>query len=199
MQPFDVLMAETMLTMVAAPLAAVAVRTLRPVAAAIVLATALSMLGHWAAAGAAAPPLLPLLAVHATLGAAALALAAIGACARTFFTDPLDAGAAAVATAAIAGAGVFALGPAAIDLPERILNLALAASPIVAVASAANVDLFRGEMLYHLSPIAHRQFEYPLWYAAAGSYLVVAAAAVGAAAGIRRTSAIPSNNSLYRG
>jgi hypothetical protein len=118
-----------------------------------------------------------LAASHAALGAAVIGCAALGAAARACFPNELDAAACSLLTVMAAGFGVFVIGPAAIDLPAAALNLALVASPVVAVASAADIDLFRGDLLYHLSPIAHRQFDYPQWYSAAGLYFVVAAAA----------------------
>jgi hypothetical protein len=102
------------------------------------------------------------------------------------FADVLDAVACSVATSLIVGFGVFVIGPAASELPTRLLNLMLVANPLIATASAANVDLFRGELLYQLSPIAHREFDYPAWYVAATLYCVVAAAASLAAASAHR-------------
>lgn len=101
---------------------------------------------------------------HATLGVTGLALAALGAWLGSTFHDPLDAAAFSTGAALVAALGLFALGPLGSDLSTGIVNAALSASPIVSVAWATNVDLLRIELLYRISPLAHRQFEYPVWY-----------------------------------
>jgi len=128
-------------------------------------------------------------AVHVTLGGAILALAAIGAVCRAMCDDALDAIAVSVMAGVAAAFGVFSLGALAADMPTPLLNLLLAANPVVAVASAANIDVFRGALLYRLSPIAHREFQYPAWQWAAAIYGCVSVAAFLAAARVRRTRA----------
>lgn len=110
---------------------------------------------------------------HATLAAAALASAAIGALSGRFFADVLDA---AAASGVIVLAATFALlvaGDVAGGLPIAVIDAGLTASPLVAVASAADIDLLRSDTWYHASPIAHRSFSYPVWYHAAGSYALI--------------------------
>ena len=98
---------------------------------------------------------------HAILWAAALALMALGAACSAAFGESLDAAACAVGLALLATAGLFAAGPALDSVPRALLDGALTVNPIVATAAAANVDIFRMEPLYRLSPIAHRPIEYP--------------------------------------
>jgi len=117
------------------------------------------------------------LAVLTTLAAAVLALAGTGAVCRAVFADPLDRIAAVLLIATVTLLGVFALGDITATLPTAALNLLLLASPVVAVASAAQIDIFHLRALYELSPIAHREFQYPAWPAAAALYGCVALAA----------------------
>ena len=118
-----------------------------------------------------------LLAAHVTLGAAALALAMVGVLASATFRDVLDGAGVSMSVGAIAGLGILLIGPPAADIPTPALNAVLLASPIVATAAAANIDLLRTPTLYRLSPIAHTRFDYPEWYVATAAYLLTAAAA----------------------
>ena len=115
-----------------------------------------------------------LLRSHATLGAAALALGSLGVLCGTVFRDVLDAAAVAVILSIVVSAGLLVAGPAVADAPQPVIDAGLAASPLVATASAAGVDIIRGEVLYRLSPIAHRRFEYPAWHVATVAYLIAA-------------------------
>jgi hypothetical protein len=98
---------------------------------------------------------------HALVWAAALALMALGAACSAAFAESLDAAACAVGLAVLVGAGVFAAGPALDRVPRTLLEGALIVNPVVATAAAANVDIFRMEPLYRLSPLAHTAIEYP--------------------------------------
>jgi hypothetical protein len=108
---------------------------------------------------------------HAIFWAAALLLAALGAMCAAWVAEPLDAAASALAIALIVGLGLFAAGPVIETMPRRLVDVALLANPIVASAAAANVDIFRMEPFYRLSPLAHIQIDYPapvstfIWYA----------------------------------
>jgi hypothetical protein len=124
--------------------------------------------------------------VHLTLGAATLALSALGIWCGSAFRDPLDAAAWSLAVPLIATCGLLSLGSFSADLPTPIVNAALLANPIVAVASAANIDLLRFEFLYQVSPIVHRTFDYPTWYAAVACFSVAALIAATGAAHARR-------------
>lgn len=123
---------------------------------------------------------------QATLGTAAFAMAAIGRFCRAAFEDVLDATACSLVLTVALTFGILVMGPPAGDLPTPVVNLALAASPLVATSSAAHVDVLRSEPLYHLSPIAHRRFEYPQWYSASALYASIAAAGFFAASRARR-------------
>jgi hypothetical protein len=123
-----------------------------------------------------------LLISHATLWAAALGLAGIGALAAAMFADALDAAASAVGIAVLAAAAVFVSGPLLDGAPASVVRAALLASPVAGAASAADIDIFRTDPLYRLSPLAHMRFDYPSWSAAAAAYLAVATACLTATA-----------------
>jgi len=126
------------------------------------------------------------MASHLTLAAAALALAALGAWCGSTFLDPLDAGACSVAVALVATCGLFAAGSLVADLPTPVVNAALLTNPIIAVTSAANIDLLRSDFLYQISPIAHRHFEYPVWYLAVTCFSCISLCAAGGVVRARR-------------
>jgi len=109
---------------------------------------------------------------HATLGAAALALASMGALCRQQLRDPLDAVACSTLLAGLVSFGVLLAGPLIQDLPSVITNVALLASPVVATAASAQIDILRSETFYQISSIAHRRFDYPAWDVATGVYLI---------------------------
>lgn len=113
---------------------------------------------------------------HTTLWAASLALAALGAVCASTFSDPLDAAACSVGVALLTATGVLVVGPAVAEAPTGAINAALVASPIVATASAANIDILRTDVLYRLSPLAHIRFDYPAWHSAFACYVVFALA-----------------------
>ena len=160
---------EAAVLVVAAPLSGVALATRRfrgALLAVVLFGLALLIsagwtmaLWNWSSAAARS-----ILVSHATLAVIGLALAALGGWFGSTLRDPLDAAAFSSSMALVAAVGLFATGPLAADLPTWIVNAALSASPIVSVASAADVDLLRTDLLYRLSPLAHRQFEYPTWY-----------------------------------
>ena len=127
---------------------------------------------------------------HLTLGAATLALGALGVWCGSAFRDPLDAAASSLAAALVATCGLLCLGSFSADLPTPIVNAALLANPIVAVASAANIDLLRFEFLYQTSPIVHRTFDYPTWYLAVACFSVAALIATAGAAHARRLEGV---------
>jgi len=122
-------------------------------------------------------PVPSLVRAQLVVAAAAFAFGAIGFCATAIFTDVLDAAACSLVAALLLSGGVFVAGGPLADASTTALNGALTASPIVAAAAAADVDLFRSAFLYDRSPVAHRLFHYPDWYMAAALYLAIAAAA----------------------
>lgn len=119
---------------------------------------------------------------HVTLAVIGLALAAFGGWVGVSFRDPLDAAAVSAGTALVAALGLFAAGPMAADLPTAVVNAALSANPLVAAASAADVDLLRTDLLYRVSPLAHRSFDYPSWYSPLAVYGTVLLVSLVAAA-----------------
>lgn len=111
---------------------------------------------------------------HAVMAAVGLALAGFGALLGTVLEDELDAAAASLAVALLAGGGVLFAGTLTGVAPRPIVDGLLAASPFVAMASAANVDVLRLDLFYRISPLAHLGVEYPAWYAAGAGYAVIA-------------------------
>lgn len=178
----DALVFEAMLVTIAAPLAGVAIASSRGPARATcrVLATTLGsfigvslLVGFTVSRGGALDPGV-LLESRAALAATALALASVGALCATLFDNVLDAAGTTLLAVLLAACGLLGAGPATSSLPERAINAGLLASPLIAVTSAARIDLLRSAGLYHLSPIAHRRFEYPEWSAVSAWYLCVA-------------------------
>jgi hypothetical protein len=111
---------------------------------------------------------------HATLAAVSFALCAFGALCGGTFRDPLDAVACSLLVVFFATAGLLVAGAAVADAPRQLIDLALTASPLVAIASAAHIDIVRMGVPYQISPLAHLQIDYPTWYAASASYVAVA-------------------------
>ena len=116
---------------------------------------------------------------HLTLFAGALALAALGAWAARAFRDPLDAAAFSAGLAIMVSFGVLLAGPLVQEWSHGLVNAALLASPVVATASAANIDIARTDLVYQLSPLSGRRFDYPLWHVAFGLYAATAALCFG--------------------
>ena len=115
---------------------------------------------------------------HAVLASVTLALAALGALLGTIFRDPLDAAAVALGLAATAGYGILVAGAPVGLASAPVLTAALLASPVMSVASAAQVDLVRSDIWYQISPLAHVQVEYPTWGAVCVAYLLAGCAAL---------------------
>jgi hypothetical protein len=117
---------------------------------------------------------------HATLAAVALALSAFGALCGVAFRDPLDAAACSLSVVLLATGGLLVAGASVADAPRELIALALTASPLMVITSAAHIDLVRMGVPYQISPLAHLQVDYPSWYAACAWYLVFAAVCFGA-------------------
>jgi hypothetical protein len=120
------------------------------------------------------------------LASATVALAALGAALATMFRNPLDAGALALGVALTAAFGVLVAGAPVGSLSTAWLETALLASPVMTVATAAQVDLVRTEIWYQVSPLAHVRLEYPALSTVCGAYLL--AGGVGFAAAAMRTN-----------
>lgn len=110
---------------------------------------------------------------HAVMAAVSLALATFGALLATSF-DELDAAALSLVMALVAGGGVLFAGAWAGAAPRAVVDGLLAASPFVAMASAANIDVLRLDLFYIISPLAHLGVDYPAWYLTGAGYAVVA-------------------------
>jgi hypothetical protein len=174
------------ITVAVSPMIGLAIRSLRMQALLLAGVTAFSTVMHSPATG-------------LTLGAGAFALAGLGTWCRAICADTLDAIGAGVLAALSVGFGVFAAGALTANLSTPLLNLLLIANPVVATAAAANIDIFHGSLLYEFSPIAHRDFQYPAWQAAAAIYSCVAVAAFLAAAHARHARVASPHQLTKRG
>jgi hypothetical protein len=126
---------------------------------------------------------------HVTLALAAIAFGLLGAWAGVVLAHPLDAAGAAIAASLVLATAVLLAGPIIDGLPRWAVDAALVASPVVSVAAAANIDLFRTELLYQLSPLASLGFGYPSWVTSCLLYGAAAAVCVsGTARAISRAS-----------
>jgi len=173
----DALLLEVLLLLVAAPLAGVALRgqpaRLLLAAAVTTGVSALGLLIGWHAL----PGVFTLVgASHASLFSAALLLAALGAWAASRWRDPLDAAAISIGAILIVTIGPLLAGPLTAAASARVVNALLAINPLVSTAAGADIDVLRMDVLYQLSPIAHRQFDYPSWPISAGLFLACAGA-----------------------
>jgi hypothetical protein len=110
---------------------------------------------------------------HATLAAVLFGLAAFGAYCAVVWRDALDAAAFSLAVALVAAGGLLVAGSSIADASPRALQAGLLASPFVAAATAARIDVVRLETFYQISPLAHMRVDYPSWQAACGCYLAV--------------------------
>jgi len=182
----DALLLESLAIVIAAPLAAVAASHRRAqfqagaawlvgrcVVLAAAFATSAALVGLLFQPSVHVASIVP---PYVTMAVAALAMASVGAAAGEWMDHPLDAAACALMLCLIAGVGPLVGGPMLDRASMALVNAALFASPVVAVVSAADIDLFRGEPLYRFSPIAHSQFDYPAWQAACVWYIAVALA-----------------------
>lgn len=113
---------------------------------------------------------------HAVLASATLALAALGALLGSLLRNPLDAAAVAVTLALTAAYGVLVGGASVGEMPPALLKAALLASPVMTVATAAQVDLVRSDIWYQISPLAHVRLEYPAWGTVCVAYLLAGGA-----------------------
>jgi len=110
---------------------------------------------------------------HVTLTAVSAALVALGALCAALFRNPLDAAGASLLVSLGASGGLLVGGASVADLPRLVIAAGLTASPLVAMASAAQIDIVRSDLLYQISPLAHMQIDYPTWSLATACYLAV--------------------------
>lgn len=113
---------------------------------------------------------------RAVLAAIAAAAAGLARLARRLTRDVHDAAAAVYLVLLAASGGVVFAAPllARITGAGLIAGLLLA-NPLVGMASATGFDLMRTDLLYQITPIGQRFFDYPSWQAAATVYTGVAA------------------------
>jgi hypothetical protein len=113
---------------------------------------------------------------HLPMLAVTLALSAWGAVCGAWFRNPLDAAGVSLLAALVASGGLLVGGGAVGDLPRPLIAAGLAASPLVALAAAAQIDILRTDVLYQISPLAHIQTDYPTWPGTTIAFVVAAAA-----------------------
>lgn len=101
------------------------------------------------------------LSAHGMLAVTACAVVAGRFLAGRLFREPLDAAGLTVAVLAALTIGPLVPGPAAPPLPAWAIDAVLRLNPVVAVTSAAGMDLLHTSLFYRLAPVAHWQFEYP--------------------------------------
>lgn len=180
----DALLYSAACVVVAAPIAGVATAsarrsaldTTRRLAIATVVFSALSAALTLARLGLDAGALQFVATSHAVLASVTVALAALGAWLGSLFRDPLDAAAVAVSVALTAAFGILVAGAPVGELSPPVLKAALLASPVMTVATAAQVDLVRSDIWYQISPLAHVRLEYPAWSTVCGAYLAAGCA-----------------------
>ncbi|HEY6508088.1 MAG TPA: hypothetical protein VIY56_08735 [Vicinamibacterales bacterium] len=117
-----------------------------------------------------------LLSAHLVQGAAALALALGGAWLAGWLRNPLDAALWGVTLACLGSFGVLGAGTLVERLPRALVEWTLGVSPLMAVATAGQVDVLRTDIVYQVSPLAHVQMQLPDWPIVVAGYLSVAAA-----------------------
>ena len=107
------------------------------------------------------------------------ALRQIGRLIGSAMTDDLGAALAGLAVAVSLTIGPFALGPGLDGLSAGQSARLLMANPLVTATNAAGIDLLHLDLVYQLSPLAHRGVALPSWMALSLSYALVGLAALG--------------------
>jgi hypothetical protein len=118
---------------------------------------------------------------HIALIISVAALAQAGKLIRLFVADPLTGALVALVASTLVVLGIFAVGPLAGRLSASATAVALFANPLVAITSAAGIDLLHLEAIYRTSPLAHRGVALPAWTTSSAVYAVVGLAAYGTA------------------
>jgi hypothetical protein len=178
----DALLYSAACVVVVAPLAGVGITSRRRLVQAAAIFCAVSAALTLARLGISSEALRYVGTSHAVLASATLALAALGALLATVFRNPLDAGAVALGVALTAACGVLVAGAPVGALATAWLKTALLASPVMTVATAAQLDLVRTDIWYQVSPLAHVRLEYPALGVVCGAYLLAGSAGFAAAA-----------------
>jgi hypothetical protein len=110
---------------------------------------------------------------HVALLTVILALSAIGMFCRRIFRDELDAALCAMSISVTAALAILFAGPIVADMTASSRHVAMLASPLVALAATAHVDIIRLDIFYRISPLAHVTVDYPAWQEVAASYVGV--------------------------
>lgn len=178
----DALLYSAACVVVAAPLAGVGVTSRRRLAVAGAIFCAVSAGLTLARLGVSGDAVRFVATSHAVLASAVLALAALGALLASILRHPLDAVALALGVALTASYGLLVAGAPVGGLSTTWLEAAMLASPVMTMATAAQVDLVRTDIWYQVSPLAHVRLEYPALSTVCGAYLLAGGAAFTAAA-----------------
>ena len=117
---------------------------------------------------------------HAALLVAVAAMTQLGRIIRLASHDPLLAGLAGLLFSVALTIGPFVLGPLMSNVPLSAFTWMLFANPLVTVSTAAGIDLLHLDLIYRLSPLAHRGVALPAWTTACSGYAVLGLAAYGA-------------------
>lgn len=155
------------------PGARIALLTMRTIAVAVLFFTATSASLTALEWGGSEGTLAFVVTSHATLAAVTFGLGAFGLYCAAMWRDTLDAAGFGLVLAVLAAGGVLVGGAGVANASPRVLQAALTASPFVAVATAAQIDVVRLETFYQISPLAHMRVDYPSWQSVCGWYLAV--------------------------
>ena len=117
---------------------------------------------------------------HVALIISVAAVAELGRLAGAFVADRLAGALTALGIGVLLVAGAFAAGPLTGDLSATASMWLLVANPLVAITSAAGIDLLHLDTIYRTSPLAHRGVVLPAWTTACAVYAVTGLAAHGA-------------------
>lgn len=117
---------------------------------------------------------------HLALVVSVASLAELGRLVRAFIADRLAGALASLGVSVLLVIGAFAAGPLAGDLSTTAGVWLMVANPLVAITSAAGIDLLHLDTIYRTSPLAHRGVVLPAWTTACLVYAVAGLAAHGA-------------------
>jgi hypothetical protein len=116
---------------------------------------------------------------HVAFLVSAATLAQLGRLLRAAFGDQMQAALLGLLAATTLIVLPFALGALVNPLSLRASTWLLAANPLVTIASAAGIDLLHLDLIYRLSPLAHRGVDLPSWTTASSVFAVLGLAGYG--------------------
>lgn len=114
------------------------------------------------------------------LAISAFALVQIGRAIRSMMSDRLGAALIGLLVGIGLTIGPFAAGPLAAPLSLGESTWLLVANPLVTTSSAAGIDFLHLDLIYRISPLAHRGVALPAWTTVSAAYAVVGLTAYGA-------------------